>query len=271
MPPSDQLVRISSADPEAHRQFYLAAAGIRMWYAKRPLPGAAPSPEYQFADRDLPEKAASHGEAEVALRPHVRAERSEDSARSRLLDLQSLMAQPLQAKPEPPVVPTIPEGAHEPVFKAEATSVELSGSHALIAAHLGIWSTGKYLLISQWSDEASERLQDSLAANLLRALHQKEVGKRQMLHWPVFRNPRIPGNSANDFREVLSRMVSPHETCSIILLGVLGSEQNEQRQHCLKPFLSQIGVDFPHSLAELSVSPGQKRDLWNTLKSCYSV
>jgi len=271
MPPSDQLIRTPSADLEAHRQFYLAAAGIRMWYAKRPLPGAAPSPEYQFADRDLPEEAASHGEAEVALRPHVKAERSADPARSRSLDLQSLMAPPSQAKPERPVVPAIPESAPEPVPAAEATSVELSGSHALIAAHLGIWSTGKYLLISQWSDEASERLQDSLAANLLRVLHQREVGERQMLHWPVFRNPHIPGNSANDFREVLSRMVSPHETCSIILLGVLGSEQDEQRQHCLKPFLPQVGVDFPHSLAELSASPGQKRDLWNALKSCYSV
>ena len=30
---------------EAERQFYLAAAGIRMWYARESLPGAAPSPD----------------------------------------------------------------------------------------------------------------------------------------------------------------------------------------------------------------------------------
>jgi hypothetical protein len=184
------------------------------------------------------------------------------------------MASPSKAEAEAPdvtVAPAVPEQVPEAVSASAELAVEASGPHAVISAHLGIWSTEKYLLISQWSDEASERLQDSLAGNLLKALHQKDVGKPQMLHWPVFRNPHIPGNSADDFQEVLSRMVGRDENSSIILLGVLSAEQDEQRQYCLKSLLPRVGVDFPHSLAELSAAPGQKRDLWNALKSCYSV
>jgi hypothetical protein len=256
---------------ETHRQFYLASAGIRMWYAKRPLPGAAPSPEYEFVDNDLASEPASHDVAEAAVEPSVKARPTQERARSRSVDLQSLMAPPPRAEAEAPVAPAVPEEIPEAVTLAGEPSVESSGPHTVISAHLAIWSTEKYLLVSQWSDEASERLQETLAGNLLKALHQSKVGERQMLHWPVFRNPQIPGNSADDFRQVLSSMVSRQQAESIILLGVLGEEQDEQRQHCLKPFMAQVGVDFPHSLAELSASPGQKRDLWNALKSRYLV
>ena len=40
---------------EAERQFYLAAAGIRMWYARESLPGAAPSPDFDFGVEDEPQ------------------------------------------------------------------------------------------------------------------------------------------------------------------------------------------------------------------------
>ena len=40
---------------EAERQFYLAAAGIRMWYARESLPGAAPSPDFDFGVDDEPQ------------------------------------------------------------------------------------------------------------------------------------------------------------------------------------------------------------------------
>lgn len=256
---------------EAHRQFYLASAGIRMWYAKRPLPGAAPSPEYRFADNDRLEESVFDDAAEVVPQSPVKAEPAQERAPSRSVDLQSLMAAPTKAKAETTVEPAVPEKTPEGLSPVEELPVESSGSRTFVSAHLGIWSTDKYLLISQWSDEASERLQDSLAENLLKALHQREVVKRQTLRWPVFRNPHIPGNSADDFRGVLSHMVSGYEKSSIILLGVLAGEQDEQRQHCLKSLLPHVGVDFPHSLAELSASPGHKRDLWNALKSSYSV
>ncbi|AHI30337.1 hypothetical protein [Marinobacter similis] len=33
---------------ETERQFYLGAAGIRLWYARDALPGAAASPDFEF-------------------------------------------------------------------------------------------------------------------------------------------------------------------------------------------------------------------------------
>lgn len=256
---------------ETHRQFYLGLAGVRMWYAKRPLPGAAPSPEFQFPVEDVVAPPLIHDEPVAIRKPPVKSDRNDKAARSRSVDLQSLMTSSPEVREAPAVEAAPSETVREPVVSEMEASSDSSFTSTPIAANLGFWSTGKYLLISQWSDEASERLQDSLAENVLKALHQPEVGSRQMLHWPVFRNVNIPGNSADDFREVLSRKVSLHEDCSVILLGVLGDESDSQRQHCLSSFRPRIGVDFPYSLAELSATPRQKRDLWNALKSCYSV
>lgn len=243
---------------EAHRQYYLAAAGVRMWYARRPLPGAAPSPEFDFSREEVQSEVVRPEQPEPELQPRVAPPLRSQPARPKSVDLQSLMATPEvdQSLPEP----TVPR---EPVIAEPETP------HAPLAAHLGIWDTEKYILISQWSDQASERLQDSLAANLLKALGQQKVGSRRMLHWPVFRNPYIPGNSVEDFRDLLARTIRPGDDRSIILLGVMGSSQTEQRQHCLGSLLRHLSVDFPNSLAELSASPGQKRDLWAALKSRY--
>ena len=41
--------------PEAERQFYLGKAGIHLWYARKALPGAAPSPEFAFPEHEEPE------------------------------------------------------------------------------------------------------------------------------------------------------------------------------------------------------------------------
>lgn len=279
---------------EAHRQFYLAAAGVRMWYAKRPLPGAAPSHEFELQDSAPLEARSFTDDVPAARSSGVGVRPSQKPPRNRSVDLQSLMApagdQAVNAKrPEPSVSieagsrdaiaseiepveePASPVRAPDPLGdSSEEGSVEVS-SRPAIAAHLSIWSTASYVLISQWSEEASERLQDSLARNLLKALHPSEVGERRMLHWPVFRNPHIPGNSMEDFRDVLGRMVPPEPDRSILLLGVLSGEQDEHRQRCLMPLLPQVGVDFPFSLAELSATSAHKRDLWSALKTRYSV
>jgi hypothetical protein len=252
---------------ETHRQFYLNAAGIRMWYAKRPLPGAAPSHEYQPVDDILQQEPAYSGDTGAGLATQSRRQESIKPAVHRAVDLQSLMTTPTAETREPPLPPHVePDSA-----AAAAMEPPVEENHAFIAAHLGIWSTENYLLISQWSDEASERLQDSLAVNVLGALRQAGVKRRHMLHWPVFRNPNIPGNLPDDFREILSRVLSDYQDQSIILLGVLHGEQEKQRQRCLKPALSRVGVDFQYSLAELSATPDHKRDLWAELKSRYSL
>jgi len=256
-------------DSETHRQFYLAAAGIRMWYAKRPLPGAAPSADYQFTADETSEPDAVNSEPEAVATPVVRAKPAKAAqptpVRSRSVDLQSLMT-PQSA----PAEPRVEEGTSAPESD-EFTAPVASEARPTIHANLALWVTADYVLISQWSDEASERLQDTLARNLLSALGQSDVGQRSVLRWPVFRNPSIPGNSPEDFQQVLSRCLSSCQERSIILLGALSDEQQEQREHCLQAALPQVGVDFPCSLAEIAATPAHKRDLWNALKSRYTL
>lgn len=267
---------------ETHRQFYLAAAGIRMWYARRPLPGAAPSPEYQFADEEMAGEPALPGEMETVRPPAEKPGQNTKPAGQRSVDLQALMASPSehkrasappQARKVPPAAPGLPavEGiAPESIAAASEAPVEPE-ARFFISAHLGFWASESHLLISQWSDEASERLQDALARNLLGALGQSTIQERLMLHWPVFRNPNIPGNAPNDFQEVLSRLLSSYRDRSVILLGVMTDVQEDQRNHCLKPLLPLVGADFPVSLAGLSATPSHKRDLWSALKSRNSM
>lgn len=269
---------------ETYRQFYLNAAGIRMWYARRPLPGAAPSPAYQPVDDIAWQEPADRGDTGTGLPAQSRLKEDSEPGVHRTVDLQALMAPTADAgKPEMPPPPARPDPAAvsaalspdaepgpEPVAEVP-DSVGEPASRETIAAHLGIWPSESYLLISQWSDTAGERLQDSLATNLLRALRQGDIGQRQMLNWPVFRNPGIPGNSPEDFREVLSRLLSSYQAQSIILLGVLAIEPEERRQYCLGAVLERVCVDFPYALAEVSSKPHHKRELWAALRSRYRV
>ncbi len=135
-----------------------------------------------------------------------------------------------------------------------------------IEARLALWVSKDYLLIGQWSDEASERLQDTLARNILKAMAASDVGERQEIQWPVFRNPKVPGNGVEDFRRVLTTVVSKYPNRKLIMLGVLSEQDADLRAQCLGACLSEAKIDFPQTLAELSGSPSQKRELWQAIQ-----
>jgi hypothetical protein len=227
-----------------------------MWYAKRPLPGAAPSHDYEFDDSVAPANAPYPEQPEPAPRPRTPDRPPEKSPSQKAADLQALMA---------------PARREEPVQAPQVAELEETVSRPPVACHLGIWESSEYLLIGQWSDDASEQLQDSLARNLLVALGQEGVTDRRMLHWPVFRNPQIPGNSADDFRGVFEGVLSDVQQGTVILLGVLADQADDHRKYCLKPVFSKGIVDFPHTLAELSTTPDYKRELWRRLKPSFPV
>ncbi|MDI9246287.1 hypothetical protein [Marinobacter sp. CHS3-4] len=245
-----------------------------MWYAKKPLPGAAPSPEFSFSrvpDPEITVAADSERLNESVPFPDP-APKTSKGTPARSVDLQALMT-PTVEEPEstpenePDQLQETSEPAKTAALPAEEQGALVGGS---VTANLGFWSAGPYLLVSQWSTEASDKLQDTLATNILQALGQTEINDRQNLQWPVFRSPRIPGNSAKDFQSVLNRLVSSHTGKSIILLGVLGDESEERRSDLLRALLSETALDFEHSLAALSANPAHKRGLWNALKARFS-
>lgn len=76
---------------EALRQFAMGVAGVRLWYARSPLPGAAPSPDYDFGE---PDASAEQAEEAVAVSPRtsVPPAPASEASRQGLARLQGLLA-----------------------------------------------------------------------------------------------------------------------------------------------------------------------------------
>jgi len=260
---------------EAERQFYLGMAGIRVWYAREPLPGAAPSPEFDFPAE--PERSAfseplARSISAGAKAPGSRKPIGPESAQGgeRLAHLQAMMAGETTSG-------TVAATEEKPESEAASASIDRgddapealvpeSVAKTALKVTLGVWEVGNVLLLGELSEDASDRLQDSLANNILKALGYDEPVTAECLRWPVFANPLVPGNSFTDFTRVLKSLVGERDRRRIILLGVLGDKLPEDRDVWLGSTLGEPDVDFPHTLAELAAVPSYKRALWEQLK-----
>ncbi|MEQ9546093.1 MAG: 2-isopropylmalate synthase [Marinobacter sp.] len=264
---------------EAERQFYLGMAGIRAWYAREPLPGAAPSPEFEF-----PEESESPAFAEPLARSTPAAPKAPGSSQpvgpeagqgvERIAHLQAMMAgenapgsvgeteAAAESKPEDTAATALIDRESDAPEAMVPESVVMTG----LKATLGVWQVGTVLLLGELSEDASARLQDSLASNILKALGYEEPVKAECLRWPIFANPLVPGNSFADFTGVLKSLVGESDGRRLILLGVLVDTLPENREVWLNSALGQPAVDFPHTLAELAAVPSYKRALWEQLK-----
>lgn len=261
--------------PEAERQFYLGRAGIHLWYARKALPGAAPSPEFVFPERDEPEpELAEITQPLVPERPPVQKRKVDGVGKDRIAGIQALMA---DNKPEPPSAPVSTESREAPVVAEPEAPANVSSDEkpetvrdlpGSIRAHLGFWFSERLVLISGVSDEASARLQDVLAENILAALGETRIEKGPELRWPVFGNPRVPGNSAGDFRDTLRSLGRDFGARKTVLLGVLKEDlPSSERSVLLDGAVGSSVLDFPYALAELAAVPAHKRELWQQLKS----
>lgn len=264
---------------EAERQFYLGMAGIRAWYAREPLPGAAPSPEFDFPEE--PDESAlaeplARGIPAGAEAPGTRKPTGPETGQGveRLARLQAMMAgentsgshastaPETEAKPEAETGAASTDGDDD----AQEGLVPESVAKTALRVALGVWKVGDVLLLGEVSEDASARLQDSLANNILKALGYEEPVKAECLRWPVFANPLVPGNSFTDFTRVLKSLVGECDGRRIILLGVLEGKLPEDRDAWLGSTLGEPAVDFPYTLAELAAVPSYKRALWERLK-----
>lgn len=263
---------------ESERQYYLGQAGIRLWYAREPLPGAAPSPEYRFPAED----SAPEPEPDVLVPRPQQPSRprpvGDDSGRHRIAGIQALMAGN-QAGTDKRAVPATP--AELPVDETDHASPvdELPASEAVaepdsqvrIETHLGFWVSERLVLVSRVSDEASGRLQETLAENILASLGESVPEQACHVRWPVFGNPRVPGNSLDDFQGLLRSVSKEFGSRKLLLLGVLPDDMPSGRSEWLAAALGASLVDFPRSLAELAAVPAYKRELWQQLKSAVGV
>lgn len=264
------------SSPEVQRQFYLAMAGIQVWYARDSLPGAAPSPEFEFPEEEEPDQFADAPPAQAPVRSGGRARPniSSGQAGERIAHLQALMAggsaaaAPQSSPADAAVVAEPqPEAESEPRAEPKANApVEERVDLSDLRVTLGFWSTEDLVLVSGVSDDASERLQDALANNIIAALGAVRQITPSYLRWPVFANPVVPGNGFADFSRLVASMVSEQGARQLVLLGVLSDGLPEDRQTWLGRTLGAPTVDFPSTLAELAAVPSHKRALWRELK-----
>ncbi|MFO7530284.1 MAG: 2-isopropylmalate synthase [Marinobacter sp.] len=263
---------------EAERQFYLGVAGVRLWYARSALPGAAPSPEFEFPE----EVSGAAEELGVApgptadVSPAVASKPAGKSAKpSRVVNLQSLME---TSAPESSGTTATsqrigPEAESDQEAGTPANDSRQSTSESEVALfrhklNLRFWVGRRFVLVSDLSGEASVRLQETLAANILKSIGDRDPQVLGPILWPVFNNPLLPGNRLPDLVDVLKGVLEPLDSQRVILLGVPGSGAEAAGGHWFARALGrEPELVFPHTLAELAGKSGLKKNLWQLLKS----
>lgn len=248
---------------EAQRQFYLAAAGIRMWYAREALPGAAPSPAYDFAE----------GESEPVSVPEagpapVRPAQEPGKGRDHIARLQSLMDGESSPQ-ERSVARVAPEQAEPAEREAEAPVEEAAvvaaenrvDTPAIPGLTLQVWSGRHHLLLATLSEQTSMALQQSLAGNILGALNETSPETLDTLRWPLFNNLSVGLNNPSHLAALLADRLQGHADKTVIVLGDAGD-------WLVEALGREPDVQLAASLAALAGDPGLKRELWALIKPC---
>jgi len=249
---------------EAERQFYLEMSGIRMWYARNPLPGAAPSPDYDFGVQEA--EVAVVPRLTVPVAPAARQPDPEKASRNRdkIARLQSLMAPapknaatvtPVPEKTEPQAPP--PE---EPEVQPEVSDTAPEADVASVPRlSLQAWVGSRVVLVGQLSEDSSFALQESLAQNILRSLGEQGVKASGVLHWPLFNNLKVSLNGPEHLAVALKALFQNVASQKVVVLG-------ESGDWLAAGLGREPDVVFETSLATLATDPDRKRLLWQLIK-----
>lgn len=260
---------------ENERQFYLGMAGVRLWYAREPLPGAAPSPEFIFAEAEEAEVSEPVASSGFPSARQSGAQERSDAGRqkigaARVASLQALMDNPVppETRPEPDRKEAVDAAAPE----AEENGAPVGGdrttteNEATPKLNLQLWVGHRLSLVASLTDEASLRLQETLAGNIMKSLGEPAVESVGPVRWPVFNNLRAPGNSRADLRAVLEHVLSGVHGQKVIALGADPAGGKADADWLLELSGTRADVTFPHTLAELASNPTLKRALWHEIK-----
>jgi DNA polymerase III psi subunit len=299
---------------EAERQFYMAMAGVQIWYARESLPGAAPSPEFVFplepalTNSVLPIAAGNpptpvHGTSSAHLPKAKPLRRADPAAAARIADLQSLMkagkadvtqpnriAQPVASSSTntrlvSDAAPVPPADHPDPALPKTDPATTLTPELAIepinepLKVTLALWQGHHISLLAALSNDASIKLQQALACNILQSLGEKDLSESVTVHWPVFNNLLVPGNQPQDLVGVLKPLLTGLNAQQLVVLGVNSDNRvtvDDARGPApfwladALPALSQPLMAFRFSLAELAAQPQYKRELWKAIRECAS-
>lgn len=214
---------------EATRQFYLQAMGITLWYPRRLLPGAAPSPELDFSEEapavlvsTLPQAESvvlTRKETEPAPTPVREKSKDGPSTGGKAPNLSGLMQDGAETRQAPPRKAVLAQVA-EPQAEMPSAAVP----EAAISIYCGLWIGRRYAVFADLDGQVSLELQQRLVHNLLRALGEGKDDttypiRFHQVRWPVFSNPLIPGNGAAGLKVVLGSLFPGDDEHAWIVLG----------------------------------------------------
>ncbi|MEQ5836942.1 hypothetical protein [Marinobacter sp. NFXS9] len=266
---------------EAERQYYLSRMGVQLWYARIPLPGAAPSPDFDFTEPETAEgKSDSSAQGGLSLPTRDRPKEAPLPPGKSVKELlQSIDGGAKNGESAtPPAKPATDEATskagpepeastHESVAESSPVSElevdEASRVLAGVSVDMGIWWGDQFALVSPVSADVSEELQAKLAANILRAIGDTQVQQKRLV-WPVFNNPRVLKSADRDLRMILHSLAEQVGQRKVVCLGSL-SKEPEQHQ-ALMAAMSETVVEAPDTLAGLAGDYEKKRSLWHQLQ-----
>ncbi|BES72703.1 hypothetical protein RE428_37210 [Marinobacter nanhaiticus D15-8W] len=259
---------------EAERQFYLSQMGVHLWYARDPLPGAAPSPDFDFSEpeSEQPEPAPEvvrsaptvkrSAEDRAAAQGNVRDLLKSIGGQSSPKELEPSLEEKSEPVPESkPVEPSL-----QPQIRNEAEAAVDDRLAVLDGARLdlGFWVSDRHCLVSSLSTDISEELQAQLATNILRAIGAGVSDQRRLV-WPIFNNPAVMKNARKDLGYLLNRIDEDLLGDRVfVALGPLA--ETEQQHQALVSWLADKPVCGEHGLAALAADPRNKKYLWDLLK-----
>jgi len=171
---------------------------------------------------------------------------------------------PGNASRQPPQSPAVSDdAANSPEPAAPEDMSEQPAGIPSENVNVMIWAGTRAVLIGGMSADASSRLQETLALNILKSLGEEQPQVLGQVSWPIFNNLLVPGNSGHDFVEVMRSVLSGLERQQVVVLQ--GGEDAE------KSWLSEAlghdaAVRFPHTLAEIAGNPTLKRSLWQQIR-----
>lgn len=247
---------------EAQRQFYLSVAGIRMWYARSALPGAAPSPDFDYSSQ------ASEWVSPVPPATD-KPEPDPGSAPGPSVEWSGLKAMVADQKAgEVPGSETarahLATGYRESSTGPAAKSPRESVGPTRQPLELGLWIGSRCALISDVSGAASSALEANLAANILRAIGDSLRLENRFV-WPVFRNPAVM-NDPDVFEQSLLKLGRSLENLTLVFLGFEGQGAMAGVVERLAGAEGSGAVLFPEGLGQIATAPERKRALWERLK-----
>ncbi len=232
---------------EQDRQRYLAQLGVTQWYARQHLPGAGPSPKFEFAEIVTPARSIPSSQ----IRAPAQAEKSVPR-RPVPVDV-AAVASALKAPAQPPSGKTEKE---TPASIGSNSKTSTDTDFDISPLSLAKVTAGKVILIAELDTDERRREQElSLLLNIAKAVSgPEESGEIDQFSWPPLPQANLPGHTRQMKEALLQRWILAEAGMSRVYMG--------QETPALKVQNKSMQLT---SLGSMLREPAQKKEVWRRL------